>query len=395
MIVDSRTLSVMPVSDRVLEAAAGSIVSEVDLGEISWSNELVLHVIELKTNGPAGSLESLPRLFHRHVTRINELLEPLGGKLMPGGMHPWMHPLTETRLWPHEFNPVYDTYNRIFDCRGHGWSNLQSLHLNLPFFGDEEFGRLHAAIRLLLPILPALAASSPVHDGQANGILDNRLEMYRRNQARIPSIAGEIIPEPIFDQASYRREILERIYRDVSSFDPEGTIQHEWLNSRGAIARFERNTIEIRLLDVQECPLADLAISWLIVEVLKRLIGEHWLPYAEQRRWPTENLMPFLLECSRKGENADLGADYLAAFERKSETIRTAGDLWSSLYDEIRTECPEQSEPWRDALEIIFSRGTLATRILTSLGHRPLGEVYESLTECLARGRLFDSFRSE
>src|SRR5690606_18709433 len=394
MIVDSRTLSVMPVSDRILEAAAGSIVSEVDLGEISWSNELVLHVIELKTNGPAGSLEDLPWLFQRHVARINELLEPLGGKLMPGGMHPWMHPGTETRLWPHEFNAVYTTYNRIFECRGHGWSNLQSLHLNLPFSGDEEFGRLHAAIRLLLPILPALAASSPVYDGQANGILDNRLEMYRRNQARIPSITGEIIPEPIFDEASYRQEILERIYRDVAPFDPEGTIQHEWLTSRGAIARVERDTIARRLSDGPECPLAELAISWLIVEVLKQLTGEHWLPYAEQRRWPTDDLAPLLLSCTQKGENADLGADYLAVFQRKGEAIRTAGDLWNSLFDEIRTECPERVNPWRNALKIILSQATLATRILKGLAHHTLGEVYASLSDSLTEGRLFAPCRS-
>ena len=33
------------------------------------------------------------------------------------------------------------------------------------------------------------------------------------------------------------------------------------MNSRGAIARFDRNAIEIRVIDVQECPKADLAIA--------------------------------------------------------------------------------------------------------------------------------------
>ncbi|NJL28684.1 MAG: glutamate--cysteine ligase, partial [Thermoanaerobaculia bacterium] len=159
MIVDRETLAVRPVADEVLRAVAGEIVSDVETGELAWSNELVLHVIELKTNGPAPRLAGLEAFFERDVRRINELLAPLGGRLMPTAMHPWMDPHTETRLWPHEYSPVYEAYDRIFGCRGHGWSNLQSLHLNLPFTGDEEFARLHAAVRLLLPILPALAAS--------------------------------------------------------------------------------------------------------------------------------------------------------------------------------------------------------------------------------------------
>jgi hypothetical protein len=86
--------------------------------------------------------------------------------LLPTGAHPLMDPFTETRLWPHEHKEIYNLYNRIFDCRGHGWSNLQSTHLNLPFSGDAEFKKLHAAIRLLLPLIPALSASTPLLDGK-------------------------------------------------------------------------------------------------------------------------------------------------------------------------------------------------------------------------------------
>ena len=80
----------------------------------------------------------------------------MGCTLLPGGVHPWMDPSKETRLWPHEYNEVYRSFDRIFGCAGHGWSNLQSTHLNLPFADDDEFGRLHAAIRAILPLLPAL-----------------------------------------------------------------------------------------------------------------------------------------------------------------------------------------------------------------------------------------------
>ncbi len=53
MIVDAESLSVRPIADEVLRRVAGEYVNEVERGPLAWSNELVLHVIELKTNGPA------------------------------------------------------------------------------------------------------------------------------------------------------------------------------------------------------------------------------------------------------------------------------------------------------------------------------------------------------
>ncbi len=59
MIVDQGSLAVQAIADRLLEDAAGEIVSDVEFDRIAWSNELALHVIELKTNGPAPSLAGL------------------------------------------------------------------------------------------------------------------------------------------------------------------------------------------------------------------------------------------------------------------------------------------------------------------------------------------------
>ncbi|HOW19319.1 MAG TPA: glutamate-cysteine ligase family protein, partial [Phycisphaerae bacterium] len=241
--------------------APGEYPCEVELGDLCWSNELVLHVIELKTNGPATSLDRLSKTFHRDVTRINDILAPMGGCLMSSAAHPWMNPDLDTKLWPHDYGEIYRAFDKIFGCRGHGWSNLQSMHINLPFADDAEFARLHAAIRLVLPIIPALAASSPIIDGRLTGLLDSRLAFYRTNCRRIPSVTGCVIPEAVFTQRDYEEQILQRIYRDIAPHDPDETLRDEWVNARGAIARFCRNTIEIRVIDMQECPSADVAIA--------------------------------------------------------------------------------------------------------------------------------------
>src|SRR5688500_16439701 len=188
MLVDRDTLKIKPITDELLKHELGHYASDFENGIVTWSNELVLHVVELKSTKPEHDLRALVNKFAENVNRINSILSNWNAMLMPTAAHPFMDPLVETKIWPHENNEVYNIYNKIFDCRGHGWSNLQSTHLNLPFYDDEEFAKLHAAIRVVLPILPALCASSPILDGKLTGLLDTRLTYYKNNQAKIPSI---------------------------------------------------------------------------------------------------------------------------------------------------------------------------------------------------------------
>ncbi|MDH4320795.1 MAG: glutamate-cysteine ligase family protein [Desulfobulbaceae bacterium] len=393
MIVDRETLDVKPISDAILHAVTGDYSPEYLKPGICWSNELALHVIELKTGLPVDSLPAILPLFEKDIRRINAILADHNGLLLPSGAHPWMDPFTETRLWPHHYNEIYESYNRIFDCRGHGWSNLQSAHLNLPFGNDEEFGRLHAAIRLLLPILPALAASTPIIDGVVQPSIDHRLEVYRTNSQRIPSITGEVIPEPVFSHRDYDQEIFQRMYRDIAPHDPDEIMRDEWLNARGAIARFDRSAIEIRVLDVQECPRADLAIAALIFATLRFLVEEGWADYAEQQRWPVAPLAKIFRDTVREGEEALLtDPGYLRLFDCRATTPLTAGDLWRHILARLRAAglAPEDFAP---ELQIILEQGPLARRIRNRLGDdcsRPaLAALYRELADCLAQGRLF------
>lgn len=393
MIVDAESLNVRPVAERLLTDASGQIVSEVEHGLLAWSNELAAHVIELKTNGPAGSLDPLAGQFQQQVREIDQQLSSAGARLMPTAMHPWMDPHREMHLWPHEYNVVYETFDRIFNCKGHGWANLQSMHLNLPFQGDDEFGRLHAAIRLVLPLLPGLAASSPIVDGRRSGKLDTRLDVYRRNSARIPSVAGRVIPEPVFNQDSYDREIFQPMFRDIAPFDPQGVLKNEFLNARGAIARFSRGTIEIRVIDVQECPQADLAIAQLTNEVLKKLVDQTWSTTPEQQQVGMERLERILLAAIDDAESAIVDdAAYLALFGFPDEKA-TIRELWTHLYADLVQQGVVFGPDCEAALRILLHEGCLARRIVRSLGEDAdrmrLTEIYRRLCDCLQRGEMF------
>ncbi len=392
MIVDRDTLAVRPVADALMRLECEEAVSEVERGPIAWSNELVLHVVELKTNGPAPDLRGLAARFHAEVGRINAHLERLGARLMPGGMHPFMDPSTETHLWPHEHNEVYRTFDRIFGCGSHGWSNLQSTHLNLPFSTDGEFARLHAAGRAVIPLVPALAASSPYHDGKRAADLDGRVAMYRANSTGVPSVAGLVVPEVATSREQYEREILGRIYRDLEPHDPEGVLRHEWVNARGAIARFGRGSIEIRLIDAQEGPRADLAVAAAVLAAVRWLCEDPPAGWTAANSIGTEELSALLAHTVRSGDAATIAsAEYLRIFGLHQPTA-SASDVWRHIIRSSLDALPGASE-WADELGVILEQGCLARRIVRSVGPETsrarMAVEYERLCTCLEEGEMY------
>lgn len=391
MVVDRDTLGVLPIVDKLFEDVTGAVTSDVERGDVEWSNELVSHVVELKTARPTRRIAPFRRKFSAEVRAINTVLAKRNAMLLPTAAHPFMDPFTETVIWPHEYNEVYALYNRIFDCRGHGWSNLQSTHLNLPFANDEEFGKLHAAIRLLLPIIPALSASSPYLDGKATGFLDSRMEAYLHHQEKLPELMGSLIPEAVFSQEDYYREIFSPIAKAIAPFDPENVMDHHFANSRGAIARFDRGAIEIRVIDIQECPGADLAIAEFIVAVLKALTSGRWVSSYLQRAWSEHDLLPLFLQVIKDAGNATLmNRDYLLMFGLMKQEQMSAQKLWQHLFVELYGDL---SEGCRQHIAHILENGCLSARIIRHGGKRPsvdkLKGIYTQLAACLQEDRPF------
>ena len=389
MLVQSANLKITPIVDKLMILKNGSITSDVSNGKIEWSNELVAHVVELKTNGPTKQLEDLDILFHDNIKEINKLLFSENAKLMPTASHPLMDPETEMKLWEHHYSEIYSLYNKIFDCRGHGWSNVQSMHLNLPFFGDEEFKKLHAAIRILLPIIPALSASSPIFDGKDTGFLDARMHVYKTNQKEIPEMTGKVIPEQVFNKLDYIKEIFDPINKAIKPYDTDKILDKHFLNSRGAIARFDRNAIEIRVIDVQECPKADIAIAVLIIETLKLLVSEELVSQEDQKRWHEDDLFSIFNDVIEDAENTQLtDLKYLNLFDMDEEC--TAGELWETIYLRVKHNI---SPKHKRSIEFILANGSLASRILKGISKdysvSNINRLYTELSTCLEKNSFY------
>src|SRR5262249_49616615 len=208
---------------------------------------------------------------------------------------------------------------------------------------------------------------------------------YARNQRKVPSITGHVVPEPVRTRAQYEKTILEPMYHDIAPHDPLGLLHAEWLNSRGAIARFDRNAIEIRLIDTQEQPGADLAIAALVVGVIERLYRGRTTTLAAADAIETDVLAGILRGCVERGEDAMI---YDEAYLRVLgvDGPKTAGEIWRTLAEPLATSLA----PHRAALDVVLNDGTLATRLLRAIGDRidasTLAATYRRLCDCLAEG---------
>ena len=399
MIVDRETLQVLPRADIPLgKDKDGNQLSDVEYDDIGLSNELVSHVLEFKCAHPKSTFDGLGKRFFHEIRRANKKLEKIGAMLLPSAAHPFMDP-AEMKLWPYDCNDIYQTYDRIFNCKGHGWANLQSTHLNLSFDGDDEFGELHADIRLLLPLIPAIAASSPYLDGKYTGFKDARIEVYRHNQDKVPEIAGLVIPEKAYTYDEYNTQIFDKVKKAIAPYDPEHLLNHFFLNSRGAIARFDRGAIEIRLVDIQECPNADIAIVEMEVATLKAIasgkLANNNAPHTMKeyheflRDFDTERLAALLTATSRNAEDTIIDwPEYLAVFSMEGKC--TAGELWKQVFDAVKGDLTEVS---RNVMEQMLARGTLSSALYRALGDEPSRKdfvtEYKKLADCLAHNRLY------
>lgn len=385
MVVQRDSGAVAPIVDRLMTARTGRPSADCRIGRCEASNELAAHVFELKVPRPISDFGAAEAMFADAVRRANRLLAPLGAELLPGPMHPTMDPRRESTTWRHEGHEIYEEFDRIFDCRGHGWFNLQSCHINLPFQGDAEFAQLHAAVILLLPFLPALAAGSPFREGRRTGWKDTRLDTYRRNQERFPAIAGQIVPEPVFSEQEYHDRIFAPMMRQVARVNRSGILQAEWLNSRGAIARFSRGAIEIRVLDIQECPRADMAIAALVFATLRELVSRHGarLPGLAQRA-TTAARKAQLLACARQGFDAPLRLDGLREIFGLRTAASTAGALWRHLARSAAADL--LSGGHREAIAHILTQGCLADRLVARrrTSPRSFAPILRDLADALA-----------
>jgi len=267
-------LKALPIVDKILKDFHGRVVNFVEQRDFTFGKELQMHVMELKPNAPFRSPEDFEETMQQAVLTISGFLDrKCKAHLLGCGMHPLLR-LEETGVWPHRHRQIYQAFSKLFSLKRHGWLNIQSFQLNLPYSNEESGVLLHNVLANLCGYLPAIAASSPVYEGTLGRDVDNRLTFYELNQKEVPSITGDVIPEYVSSFSEYQEKIIEKYSSDMAAAGADELILHkDWVNSRGAVFRFDRKAVEIRVMDEQECVKSDVALSCFIRALLRGLLG--------------------------------------------------------------------------------------------------------------------------
>ncbi|MEZ5365872.1 MAG: glutamate-cysteine ligase family protein [Bryobacterales bacterium] len=358
-------LQVQHLVEPLFRELAGRPCSDVSLGGVEMSNELADHVFEIKTAQPEKDLTTSEKLLAAGVKTVCGLArEKLGATLLPTAMHPFFDP-RQGRTWRRAGRPIYEAYAGLFELQRHGWMNVQSCHVNLPFGDEEETVAMHNASACLLPYLPALTASSPLYEDRLGPLVDNRLGFYRSNQARFPEVTGDVVPEYIRSLADYRTRILEPIYRRLRQTPGAERLRHEWMNSRGVILRFMRSAMEVRVLDTQECVKMDAACAAFVRAALRVMTSA----LREGRlRLPEQGLL--VADFGRvvaEGRKAEVEAPHLREWLGLSSRHKQAGAVMQALVERASEALTRKEAPYAALVVERLAKGNLSERIRRKL----------------------------
>jgi hypothetical protein len=176
------------------------------------------------------------------------------------------------------------------------------------------------------------------------------------------------------------------MYDAVKSMDPDRVLNDDWLNSRGAIARFERQTIEIRIIDLQECPDVDLAIAEAVV-ALVRALYDGAVGFDAQQAVGTEALSKLLFATAERGPEAVIDDSELAAFYGLEPGV-TVGAALRVLLDRGWLGGDPSGH-----VAGLLEHGPLAARLHRVLGDAPSEDemigICRELAACLVTNRPF------
>jgi hypothetical protein len=262
--------------DKLIKDFHGRIVNFVEQPTFTFGKELQLHVMEIKPNEPFKSPKVFEKTMHKAVLTLLGFLEnKYDAQLLGTEMHPLLK-LDDTRIWPHRHKQIYRAFGRIFNLQQHGWLNIQSFQLNIPYRGEKDAVLMHNILANLCAYIPAISASSPIFEGkfgEFGEFVDNRLHFYMMNQKEVPSVTGDVVPEYVSSLKQYKKDVIEKYSLDLAKTGADKCLLFkDWVNSRGVIFRFDRKSIEIRVMDEQECIKSDVALSCFIRAVVSGLI---------------------------------------------------------------------------------------------------------------------------
>jgi len=167
-LLDPETHSLVNRFEEIQAAAQGTVLEPHLVGE------LIASEVEVRT-GKCEDLDEALRLLGERREQLDSLAFELGLALGAAGTHPWS-PWQEQRIID---TPHYRRNDELL--RYVVWRNNSfGLHVHLGVAGADRAIALHDALRVWLPDLLALSASSPFVEAVNSGLHSARTEIFTR-----------------------------------------------------------------------------------------------------------------------------------------------------------------------------------------------------------------------
>ena len=163
---------------------------------------------------------------------------------------------------------------------------------------------------------------------------DFRKQACRTHPWRLLALIGRFIPETVASRADCEERIRAPMYRDITPLERQGVLRHDGLNCHGAIARFDRQAIEIRVIDLQECPQAEVTIAAATVAVVKYVFDAAPESLEKRQAVASDALADIPFDCVRDAGRAVIDdAAYLRLLGFTGARCEVQ-ELWRHLIDE-------------------------------------------------------------
>jgi gamma-glutamyl:cysteine ligase YbdK (ATP-grasp superfamily) len=377
----NKDLQALPISDKIIKDYCGKIINFIELPKFTFGKELQLHVMEIKANQPFKTPIEFEETMQNAVATLNQIVQKHGAMLLGTGMHPLLK-LQDTAIWPHYHKKIYQQYGKIFNLNQHGWLNIQSFHLNLPYQKESTGIQIHNHLANLCAYLPAISASSPIFEGKEGQDIDNRLQFYKVNQKEVPSVTGDVIPDYVSSLRKYKQDVIGRYSKDLERAGADKTLLYrEWVNSRGVIFRFDRQALEVRVMDEQECVKSDVALACFVRATLRGLIA------SNDQLLPHDVLVKDFNAVIKDGLNAEVSNPH----------GKTARQVCQYYFNLAQKHADENEKKYLWLVKKRIEEGNLSELIRTNVSRRArktdfnqaLMDVYSKIINCLSNNEIY------
>lgn len=327
-----------------LRSRARAVIASDWTGEIQ--QEMRQNTVEVQTR-PCTSADEVRAELRRLRLQAAVAAESRGLRVVSAGVHPFSH-WSAQRYTPSEvYDRIREEYRRLSDTQ-----NIFGMHVHVAVEPEVDRARVLNIVRVYSPYLTALAASSPLMEGEDSGYASYRWILWRRWPR-----SG--VPPRMADEAEFDRLIRSLI--ETGAIDGPGRLYWD------VRPHHQYPTIEFRAADAT--PRLEDAVS--IAALARAIVAAAARGELEESPHPESTVQTFVVENGWRAARYGVGARFvdlgphgpvaLPAAEALSELLQRVGPVAESLGD----------GPALDGIARILEEGGAAGRMRSAWEQRP------------------------